>query len=216
MPSHVVAQGECLGSIAARYGFKDAQSLYEHADNGELRELRPDPHLLLPGDVVKVPELTLKTCDVATDSVGKFRVTRGKAMFRLVLQDADGEPTPDLPWTLTVGATEHTGTTGGDGLIEVEIPASATEGHLAVQIDPEDPEVLHERELSFGALDPLETSTGIQARLSNMGFGCGKIDGDEAEKTLHALDAFRAREGIEEEGPCGDSTRAKLQELYGC
>lgn len=216
MPVHTVRQGECLSSIAQRYGFTDPMALYDHGDNAALRELRPNPHLLLPGDQVQVPEKVLRHCDVPTDGSERFVLKRGRAMFRVVLEDANGEPAADLAWTLTIDGTEHTGTTAADGLVEVAMPPDATEGTLTVQPDPEDPELIHEHPLSFGALDPVDSVTGLQGRLTNMGFGCGEIDGDEGEKTLAALDAFRAREGIEETGPCGDETRAALQDRYGC
>ena len=216
MPVHVVRQGECLSSIAERYGFADPMTLYDHADNAELRQLRPNPNLLHPGDRVNVPPAALKTHDVPTDDVGRFVLKRGRAIFRLVLDDADGEPQADLPWTLAIDGEEHAGTTGSDGLIEVPIPPGATEGTLAIQPDPDDPELVHEYSLQLGGLDPVEEVSGIQARLVNLGFDCGAIDGDEGDETQEALDAFRKREGIDEEGPCGDQTRAKLLERHGC
>ena len=35
---HVVREGECLASIAARYGWPDGTALYEHAENASLRK----------------------------------------------------------------------------------------------------------------------------------------------------------------------------------
>lgn len=136
MPVHVVRQGECLSSIAEHYGFVDPMKLYDHVDNASLRQLRPNPNLLLPGDRIFVAAAELKTHDVATNSVGRFVLERGRAVFRLVLTDADGEPEADLPWTLIIDGAEHTGTTGADGLIELPISPGATTGTLRVQPDP--------------------------------------------------------------------------------
>jgi len=38
---HVVQQGECFSSIAARYGMKSWKELYEHPDNAELAKKWP-------------------------------------------------------------------------------------------------------------------------------------------------------------------------------
>jgi len=216
MATHIVRQGECLTSIADHHGFADPLTLYDHASNSSLRELRPNPNLLLPGDEVQIPPHEPTTFDVDTDGRGTFRYRREPAAFRLVLEDSEGEPAADLPWTLEIDGTEHAGTTGSDGLIEVALPRGASKGTLSVKPDPEDPELIHSYPLSFGALDPPDTISGVQARLANMGFDCGHIDGDEGDKTQAALDAFRRREGIDESGPCGDQTRAALQDLYGC
>ena len=53
---HKVEPGESLYSIAHKYGIACWQSIYEHPDNADLRRRRPNPHVLHPGDEVRVPE----------------------------------------------------------------------------------------------------------------------------------------------------------------
>src|SRR5690606_17426642 len=52
---HRVAQGECLSTIAHRFGLESWKVLWDHPENAPLRERRKSPHVLLPGDVVAVP-----------------------------------------------------------------------------------------------------------------------------------------------------------------
>ena len=54
MKTHTVKQGECLSSIAHRYGFKNAGLLYDHPDNEAFRKRRPDPAVIFPGDEIKI------------------------------------------------------------------------------------------------------------------------------------------------------------------
>src|SRR5436305_39757 len=50
MTVHVVQQGECLSSIAHAYGLPDWKHLHDHAANKELKNNRPNPNILAPGD----------------------------------------------------------------------------------------------------------------------------------------------------------------------
>jgi hypothetical protein len=64
--SHVVAPGECLASIAEHYGFADPAVIYNHPENAALRRERPDPNVLLAGDVVAIPDRKLRELRAAT------------------------------------------------------------------------------------------------------------------------------------------------------
>lgn len=46
MTIHRAAQGECLSTIAARYGFSRWQALFNHPDNAALEAQRKSPNLL--------------------------------------------------------------------------------------------------------------------------------------------------------------------------
>jgi len=60
MPTtHQVQQGECLVSIAESYGFF-WETRWNLPANKLIRDTRRDPTVLLPGDVVTIPEKTVK------------------------------------------------------------------------------------------------------------------------------------------------------------
>jgi hypothetical protein len=56
MRSHRVQPGESLTGVAAASGFTKRSRLLEHADNEGVREARPNPNLLRPGDRIAVPD----------------------------------------------------------------------------------------------------------------------------------------------------------------
>ncbi|MFO0614296.1 MAG: hypothetical protein U0414_17035 [Polyangiaceae bacterium] len=73
--------------------------------------------------------------------------------------------------------------------------------------------------LSIGALDPLTETSGVQARLSNLGFACART-GVVDEPTVRALQAFRRALGIQvaptEAAEIDGTTRARLGAEHGC
>ena len=69
---HVVKQGEGIESIAFANGwFPDA--LWNHPSNEELAKKRATGHVLLPGDVVHVPDLRPKSIEVPTGGRHRFQ-----------------------------------------------------------------------------------------------------------------------------------------------
>jgi hypothetical protein len=42
--------------IAGKYGFKDWKAIYDHPSNADFRRRRPNPHLILPGDRIAIPD----------------------------------------------------------------------------------------------------------------------------------------------------------------
>ncbi len=47
--TQTVKQGDYFAKIAKKYGFSDWRTIYNHADNAELKQKRPDPNILHPG-----------------------------------------------------------------------------------------------------------------------------------------------------------------------
>lgn len=80
---HTVRQGECINSLAERYGFFP-DTLWDAAENKDLRDLREDPNILQPGDVVYIPDLTPREESGGTDDLHRFRRRGVPALFRAV------------------------------------------------------------------------------------------------------------------------------------
>lgn len=81
--NHTIRQGECIESLADRYGFFP-ETLWKHADNSDLRELRKDQNILQPGDVVVIPDLELGEESAATEQKHRFRRKGVPAKMRIV------------------------------------------------------------------------------------------------------------------------------------
>lgn len=214
MPNHTVQQGECLFRIAAQYGFRNFRTVYDDAGNAKLRKLRPNPSLLFPGDVVFIPEKKPKEAPAPTNKLHRFRVAAAPRELRLVLLDLDGNKLVSEPYELDIEGVTTSGVTGADGLIVRKVAPNAENGLLTTKrfVWP----------LNLAHLNPVEHTSddgvsGFQARLRNLGYDPGPIDGIAGPLTAQAVTEFQAdTPPLKVDGVCGAQTRAKLLELYGC
>lgn len=211
MPIHTVTQGECLSSIAKKYGFAQWKTLYDHPENAELKKQRKNPSLLLPGDGVWIPEKEQKEVECAAGQKHRFTVKSPKALFRVVLKDGSGEHYGNKKYELTVGDRTWKGTTDGKGLVEQKIEQDAAEAQLVVWLDDK---TSHAWTLRLGHLDPAETVSGAQARLRNLGYDAGPIDGQPGPKLEAALRAFQKKNGLSETGTLDDATKDKIRAAH--
>jgi hypothetical protein len=209
MPWHTVAQGEWMAQIAANYGFADPSPILQHGDNADLVKKRPQQQLLLPNDQVFVPDPAVKKVDCPTGQAYRFKVQVPKTKVQIVVHDEDGEPIKSKPFKLTLDDTVYPGTSGGDGLIAVDIPLQ-TVGSGQLEIDG------HTLPIRVGHLDPLEEVSGIKGRLHNLGYDCGSLDDQVDDALADALRRFQKTSGLDETGQIDDTTRAKLKDAHGC
>lgn len=203
-----------MNSIAALYGFPDYQTIYGHGNNAGLRKDRPNPNVLLPGDSVFIPDSKPPDHSVPTDAKHKFILKRSKVRLRLVLKDKDG-PMANRPYTLTVeGRPPIEGTSDGSGLIEQPVPADAKSAELRFQRGPDAKSGFMTWALQLGSLDPFDKVSGVQARLNNLGFFCGKVDGIVGPRTQKALRSFQEQNGLSKTGHIDAATSARLLGLH--
>ena len=206
-----VAQGECICSIAKATGHF-WEVLWNHSTNAELKRRRRDPNVLLPGDAVFLPHKRPKEESGNTDAHHKFRRRGEPGILRLVVKEMD-EPRANQPYILKVGGQEWRGVTDPAGRIERPIPSQARKATLIVG----EGEDQAEYELNLGRLDPIETVSGVKARLSNLGYDVGAVNGVIGQKTIAAIGKFCRDHGIKPppDGQIGPDVRNKLREVHG-
>lgn len=181
MPIHKVSQGECLLSIANKYGFSKWEEIYDHPDNSEFKAKRSDPHCIFPGDKVFIPEK--KAAKHATGKEYKFKIPTNKAFFSIILTDTDEEPLSGIKYELEIYPKGQpnkkpialNGQTDGAGKIEQEIPILAEEGTLTIWPFKDNAEKTETWIVKIGHLDPQEEIAGVQERLLNQGYACGPL-----------------------------------------
>jgi N-acetylmuramoyl-L-alanine amidase len=212
--THVVVQGECLSAIAQRYGFRNYRTLYDHPANARLRRARPNPNVLFPGDRIVIPDRTRREHDVPTARGHQFRVHSSTKVFRVRLQASDGRALAGAPYVLELddGSLIEGKTTAADGSIEHPVPPATRRVVLHVE-----GRVL---ELACGSLNPAaETGddgvTGIQARLRNLGYDPGPVDGVLGRRTRGALALFQADAGLRITGRLDATTRQAIERDHG-
>jgi hypothetical protein len=230
--THTVNQGEYLASIAKKYGFADWRTIYDHAQNSDFKRKRPDPNVIYPGDKIFIPDKEKKDEPCATAREHRFQLKRPRTLVRIVLRNHNGQPMSQMKYRLAVGeANTYSGITKEDGLIEHpkelerDFPADSTEGELTVWQNTDSSEALCRWVLKLGHLDPVgevvedkAIITGVQARLNNLGFHCGKVDAVYGPKTKAAITRFQQLV-LNRDNPDGEPDKETLDALvkhHGC
>lgn len=238
---HKVQQGESVESIAHAAGHF-WETVWEHPENAKLRELRRSAHVLLPGDVVFVPDPRPKKVARATGTQHVFRRKGVPSRLRIRFL-VDGKPRAGAKYELFVDGTRaKEGATDGDGLLDEPISPTAAraEVHFAVDeasaaepppghFEDDGPDVIREEPppparkapaartevytFDLRRLDPASEISGAQGRLRHLGYAVGEPDGVMDPRTEEALRAFQAAHGLEVTGELDAATQDKLREF---
>lgn len=212
--TYVVKQGECLSSIAKQFGFRVWRTIYNDPSNARLRSKRPDPNILFPGDEVMIPDRQAK--DEAADT-GRRHVFYTKATTTSLRLRVKRSTAFDYELAID-GEVVGSGTSDGDAQIVHEIAADAKRGELRVwsvdQRAPKTPDNAHRSELRLGWLDPIDTTSGVKGRLTNLGFYAGVVDQEIDAPTIEAIQAFRRSIGKVARGELDDELRADLARAH--
>ncbi len=206
MPVVTVSLGDSITSIAKENGFF-WETIWNHGNNAALKAKRKDPNVLFEGDEVFVPELEIKEESRGANARHPFKLKGQQVKFKLQLLMM-GEPRANEPYTLVVDGKPLQGTTGGDGKLEHVVPANAKMGTLKLRGGKE------EYPVRIGHLNPIDTISGAQQRLNNLGFNCGAEDGEMNDTFKAALTAFQNKHKLNATGDLDGATKAKLEECH--
>ncbi len=205
--NHQVKQGDCISSIAFENGFSP-DTIWNHPSNAELKKKREDPNVLMPGDMVFVPDKRPKEVSESTNQVHKFKCKNTPEKFKLQLM-IGGEPRVGEEYELEIEDLKFSGKTDGQGRIEQSIPPDAKNGKLILANGEE------VYQLQLGRLNPSDEITGAQGRLWNLGFYFGAIDGKMSDELEEAVQEFQFTKNIEPDGKLTPATIAALKDDYG-
>jgi len=211
---HTVVQGECLASISQQYNFLNYRTIYDAPENEDFRLKRPNPNIINPGDRLYIPDKETRFELRPTGASHKFQVAPQKVMLRIVLMRERLTPYACAEYELTVGDNTLSGQTDSVGLLEQVIPADAAGGTLKIFLGANESDGGIVWDLSLGQLDPADTVTGAQARLNNLGFYCGAVDGIIGPKTETALRAIQIVNGLSVTAALDPATCGLLEALH--
>lgn len=203
---HVIRQGDSVIQLSEAHGLF-AETIWNDAANAELKALRADMNILLPGDVVVIPDIRPRGEQLATLRRHRFRRKGIPALFRLQLFDLE-EPRANQGYLLDIDGVVHEGVTDDQGVFEVYLPPGAEEGKLVIG-----PDKLY-LEIVFGHLDPISEVVGVQKRLNNLGYDCGAPDGELGPRTHQALRRFQERMDLPVTGEPDEATCSMLDEVH--
>lgn len=206
--SHTIEEGDSVVSLSDSSGFL-ADTIWNDGANADLNQLRTDMNILMPGDVVVIPDLRKKFEKRPTGKKHRFRRKGIPAVFRLQVFDMN-VAVVNTPYTLTVNGVAKSGKTDGQGVVEQFVPATAKTGELKLG----EGDNTFTLTLQFGFLDPLNEVSGVQHRLTNLGYDCGPETGKLNEATKQALLDFQRDSELEKTGKIDAATKGKLEEIY--
>lgn len=201
--------GECLSSISFQYGFF-VDTLWNHPDNRDLKELRKDPTVLMAGDRLAIPDKKEKTVSVASGATHRFCRKGVPALFSMRLMQGP-RPRANLAFVLEVDGQRTSGVTDLQGVLRVYISPSATSATLTLRDDG----VEECYQLALGHVDPISELSGVQARLQGLGFYHGEVDGVAGDATTTAVRAFQSQHGLTASGEINDELRSQLVKAFG-
>ncbi len=198
-----------MSSIAFSLGFF-WETLWNLPANADLKALRTDPNVLLAGDIVHIPDLTVKQVPCATNQQHKFTLKSVPEKLRLKLLDSQQQPRANVPYTLVIDGVSTSGTTTAAGEVVENISPNAKAGQIMLGQDRS--EILP---LQLGNLDPISAVTGLKGRLANLGLYNGPVDNNMDDATTQALRSFQQQQNLPVTGVADDATTNQLQQLHG-
>jgi hypothetical protein len=217
---HTVKQGEHLSRIAKQYGFVDYQTVWDQAENAVLKQQRQNPNVLFPGDRLFIPDRQGKTAASRTEQRHRFRLRGRRLMLQIKLEKSYDGPIANTPCELCVECERFPLTTDGNGMVQHEIPKTASRVRLVIKetLQLKDKVVPRATELAvqIGHLDPVEERSGQRGRLANLGYYRGPLDQVDEAELLSAIEEFQCEHGLVVDGKCGPLTQAKLKQVHGC
>ncbi len=205
--NYAVKQGDCICSIAHEHGHL-WKTLWSDPGNAELREVRQDANVLLPGDRVHVPPLREKQEPGQTEQRHRFHRRGAPAELHLRFLE-DGEPLGNQPYVLQVEGATIEGTLDAQGRLSTPIPSWARKA--SIRIGEDEP---REYQIDLGEMDPCQTVSGLQRRLRNLGHEPGRIDGELDDATRAAIKRFQIARKLPATGEPDQATHEELRRCH--
>lgn len=209
-------QGETIASIAVENKFRRFETIWDDGENKPLRDLRKNPNVLEPGDIVMIPDRDESSKSAATGARHTYFTTSLTQRLLIRCESPRGTPLASKPYKLTIDGADFSGTTKSDGMVEHDIPVRSKTGRLEIEgsIWP----------LDLGFLNPVDEETkddgisGAQGRLRNLGYYFGPVNGKGSDAFTNALSAFETEEklSVTGTGEVSSATAKRLRERHGC
>ena len=212
---HVVKQGDCIGSIAERYGFSPQTILDVGANKALIVSRHENMHALFEDDVVAIPAKQPKAIDVVTGTRVTLQRQGVPEFLRIRFLYHDESPKAGVPYLLCLVTAKGMqvpdipGTTDADGFVVQPIPPTATRATIVLHPGP----WAEIHECNLGYKDPIDEVSGWQSRLNSLGYDCGPEDNRLGSQTRAAICAFQRAKNLEETGVTDDATKAALLKL---
>jgi hypothetical protein len=161
----VIKQGEFLQQLADALGF-DADTVWQDPSNAQLQAIRPNANILAPGDVLYIPETPSQPPATLTPGSTNSFVASAPSTFTLTHKFVGFDPTTYASKAYTVQELDQlTGLQSDEnGVVTFQAPVTLTTATVVFTDTGES------WTLCIGAMDPINTLSGIFMRLQNLGY----------------------------------------------
>jgi hypothetical protein len=170
----VIKQGDYLAALAHKFDF-DADDVWGHDKNTDLRQARPNPNILNPTDILYIPDQVNKKPKSFSLNTGATNTFVSDAPKTKIAIRFDDEDLKNQAYTVDELPELTDLKTGDDGTASLSIPVTLqsftiefTESGAAFTIF-----VAH--------LDPIDKLNGIAQRLQNLGYLGPQPDGTDLD-----------------------------------
>lgn len=131
------------------------------------------------------------------------------AQLKVQLKDDMGNLLSNVDFDLDLGGQLSSAKTDANGMLTVNIPNNLQQSHLHFYRKDKN-NTVQQFSLKLNELPPVDTVKGLQARLNNLGFNAGPVDGISGRKTKAATREFQIRHQLTVDGISGPQTQQKL------
>jgi hypothetical protein len=176
---YVIRQGDFLLKVAHKFGF-DADTIWNDAKNDALRQVRPNPNILLPGDVLYIPDQANRTPalkPLVTGTTNTFTSHTPTLSLTCKFIGAEAATYASKAFTVQELADLVGLQTDDQGVATFPIPVTLTRATITFI---ETGECV---ELGIAAMDPINSLEGIFKRLQNLGHIPREVDGVPVESS---------------------------------
>jgi hypothetical protein len=210
MTPYIVRQGDYLTKLAFVKGF-DADEVWNDPQNEELKKLRPDPNILAPGDILRIPDKTKEDLPIEKGTENGYQATVPKVTVQLQFSKG-GEPIADQPYTIEGITADPPPQTDGDGKVSFDVPVTTREVTLVFcQLDVS-------YQVLIGDMDPLGEQSGARMRLAHLGYIGPDLDvvgGAVDDVIKSAVQSFQQNRGMAATGDLDPETLDALRDTHG-
>ena len=181
-------------------------------------------HVISKGASVEMDDQTLQAgakngvdlaCDPQQKSVTDDNPQAQTKPFKWTMLDLLRQPLKNKNYTLVTQGFRTKGTTDGSGVIELEVPATASSAQLTVWPDryPTGPRIHYS--VRLGDIPAATSPVGAQLRLKNLGYYAGPETDDITPDFAAALATFQRDHQLPGTGELDGPTQSKLGEVHG-
>lgn len=160
---YVIRQGDYLTKLAFVMGF-DADEVWNHPKNAELKARRANPNILYPGDILFVPNDPPTAAPLQVGAVNRYLGRIPTVVVRVTLLRADRTPIANTDcWIHGLGEVSAA-RSDADGTVSVSVLITVDDFIVVIDGEPAPLRVL------VGHLDPKDEDSGVLQRLENLGY----------------------------------------------